>query len=304
MKKCLQTILDFFANIFSLFAQWFARIFNTKQSESMNTTKVHKNIDVFQIDLKEGVTEYFFPKNVDWENKVIDKIVVFAPFYQELLRSPLDSTSVIADRDFIRNLYFDLYNSDDQIIAQNLSATSLIYTNNNPIEIKSKLSLQLSRIFFSGEFPEEGGGALLVYVFYETKELDNFDIPNRSVTVDFKIKEGQEIVLSDIIDTYIYGNGGTLKGIYVWGDSDGVYLTLRDKNFRTIVKYLPDAMMRPPMAPSYYISPVFQWSDVEKIQANPMYFDNEEIDFSNSTIKKPYTRFTDEESIVTITFLY
>ena len=269
--------------------------------------KIYKNIDVVQINLQDGVAEYFLPKNVDWENKVIDKIVVYAPGYQMLERSPITGVTPIADKEFIRNLYFDFYNEDGDAIVHNLSLSSLIYTNNNVVEINSKLSLQLSRIFAAGELSEDGGGCVLLYVYYGSKEIEDFEIPQKSVTVNFEIQEGTEIPLSDVIDTYIHAQGKKLKGIYSWGKrggKSGLFLTLRNRNFETIVKDFPLEMCQAPMGVNYSFDSDAFYSKAERVQIHPFYLDNEDIDFANSTIKSTKVFNTEQVYSVTLTFLY
>lgn len=275
---------------------------NKKQSESM---KVYKNVDVVQINLKSGTTEYFLPKNVDWADKVIDKIVVYTPSYQMLERSPIDGRSAICDREFIKNLYFDFYNKEDEAIARNLSLSTLMFTNNNPIELNSKLSLHLSRVFAAGELSEDGDGCLLLYVYYNTKEVDDYEDPKHNVTVRFNIESGTEIPLSDVIDTYIHAQGAKLKGLYAWGkrgSNTGLFITLRNRNYETIVKDYPLELCKAPMGWNYSKDNDMFYSKAERIQTNPFYLDDEDIDFANSTLK--CTPGWGEEDSVTITFLY
>lgn len=269
--------------------------------------KLYKNIDVVQINLQDGVTEYFLPKNVDWANKVIEKIVVYAPGYQMLERSPITGVTPIADKEYIRNLYFDFYNENGETITYNLSLSSLIYTNNNVVEINSKISLQLSRIFAAGELSQDGGGCLLLYVYYGSKEIEDIEVPKQNVTVDFEINEGTEIPLSEIIDTYIHAQGNKLKGICSWGRrglKSGLFLTLRNRNFETIIKDFPLEMCQAPMGAIYSKDSDSFYSKAERVQAHPFYLDNEDIDFANSTIKCTRRYGTEESYRVTITFLY
>lgn len=269
--------------------------------------KLYKNIDVVQINLQDGVTEYFLPKSVDWADRVIDKIVVYAPGYQMLERSPVTGDMAIADKEYIRNLYFDFYNENGEAIVHNLSLSSLIYTNNNVVEINSKLSLQLSRIFAAGELSEDGGGCLLLYVYYGSKEIENFEVPQKNVTVTFEMLEGQEIPLSDVIDSYIYAQGKKIKGIYSWGirgAKSGLFLTLRNRNFKTIIKDFPLEMCQAPMGAIYSEDSYAFYSQAERVQAYPFYLDDEDIDFANSTIKATIQRNTEYVYSVTLTFLY
>lgn len=251
--------------------------------------KLYKNIDVVQINIKEGVQEYYLPKNVDWSNKVIEKIIAYGAGHDMEEFSPIDYVTPILSRESLSNVYFDLYADDERELVHNLNAQNILYTNNNPVEINSKLSLQLSRIFFAEASPVDG--CILLYVFYDNKDVENYDHPQKSVTVEFEIGGGQEVVLSDIIDTYIHAQGNRLKGIAHWGGPEygnGYFLTLRNRNYKTIVNKLPLNMCRPPMGSDY----MYAGGDVvaESVQINPMYFDNEDVDFANSTIQNTWNK--------------
>lgn len=263
--------------------------------------KLYKNVDMVQINVKAGVQEYFLPKNVDWADKVIDKIVVYCGNVDDGEEmSPIDGITPIMDRDAIENLYFDFYSDNDVEIAHNLSAEQILFSNNEPIEINSKLSLKLSRIFFiDTDVPCDN--CLLLYIYYGEKEV-NEDIPQRSVTVAFDIKGGEEIYLSDVIDSYINAQNAKVKGIYAWCNlfsGTGVFMTLRNRNYETIIRNFPIRLCRPPMSlDEYYTaSPV----PAEWLQTHSFYIDSEDIDFANSTIQNTYQYGVTN---VKLTFLY
>lgn len=263
--------------------------------------KVYKNIDVVQINVKAGVREYFLPKNVDWANQVIDKVVLYASDPENPVFSPIDGVTPVIDREVVQNLYFDFYSADEREITHSLSAQNILYTNNNCTELNSQLSLQLSRIFFGKVAPNDG--CILLYVFYGTKKVDGTDVPKRNVTVQIPINAGDELVLSDVIDTYIHAKGNRVKGILSWGKltaGAGIFITLRDHNYRTIINALPITMCRPPMADVEY-----GFADLElaeQVQANSLYLDDEDVDFANSYIQNTFQ--VGNALPITLTFLY
>lgn len=302
MKKCLQTILDLFANIFSLFAQWFARIFNTKQSESMKL-QIYKNIDILQVNYKTGDTELFFPKNVSWADKVVNKIVLYAAPTFDVERSPIDENDVMP-YEHLKNVFLNIYSANEEEIIASVNATNFIYTNNHLLEINEKISLKLSTIKFSK--PAEFDGVLLFYLFWDTKEKECIDRPKKSVTSEFIVNPQSYLPLDRYIDTYIHSQGEKLKGFYAWvgdvetpGDGNSLYITLRDYNNKTIINSLPLRMCRAMILPkkNIYEDPI----KAHQCQINPIYLDDENIDFANSFI------FNADPSIVgevKITFLY
>lgn len=263
----------------------------------------YKNIDVVQINIKAGVSEYFFPQNVDWADKKIDKLIVYGSNPETGELSPIDGITPIYDREELGNIYFDLYAEDNTQIAYSMSAVDILHTNNHPLEINSKISLQTSKMVFSKE--PVGSGCVLVYVFWDTKTVETDDIPNRSVTAQFNLRAGEEIQLSKVIDTYIHAQTKKVKGIYLWGGYgywNFLFMTLRDYNYRTIVKLLPGGFCRPPMG----VDPVKEFDVIseqaQSVQVAPFYLDNADVDFDNSVVYNASEG--EQESQITITFLY
>lgn len=277
-------------------------IFCNNKTESMKL-QFYKNIDVVQINIKAGVSEYFFPTNVDWADQKIDKMIVYGsnPDTGEL--SPIDGITPILDREQVGSAYFDLYDKSNSQIGYSISAIDILHTNNHPLEINNKISLQTSKLVFT-KTPEDDG-CMLIYVFWGTKIVDE-DVPNHNVTFQFTLSPCQEKKLSDIIDTYIHAQSRKLKGIYVWGGYgywNFLYITLRDYNYKTVVKLLPAGMCRPPMG----VDPIKIGDAIaeqaQSVQVDPMYLDSADIDFDNSFVYYSSPEGSVDANI-TITLLY
>lgn len=264
--------------------------------------KLYKNIDVVQIDIKAGVAEYFLPKNVSWAGKLVKNIFVYCKYPEEEIPdyneySPVDGVSPILDYNDIAEIFLDLNAEDGTEVAHNLCAQNLVYTNNNPIEINSVISLQLSRIFFA-KAPVVNG-SLILYVSWDDMDKD-LDPPQKSVTVHFDLEHGKDVALADIIDSYIYAQGARVKGVLFWGSfTDGAnkYITLRNTDYNTIINNLALNMCRPPI----YINDQYL-TTAETLQVKPLYLDCEDVDFANSFIRD--TSIESGSSSVTLTFLY
>lgn len=303
MSNLLKIFLDFFASIFRMLAKISKQLFNSNTTKSMKV-QFYKNIDMVQINVKKGISEYFFPTNVDWANQKIDKMVVYGSYIGEGECSPIDGDTPILSCDRLKELYFDLYNSDNTQIAHSLSGVNMLYNNNFPIEINSKISLSTSKMVFYRE-PEEDG-CFLIYIFWGSKTAESSDIPKNSVTVSFTMDVGEELALSKVIDTYIHSQSKKVRGIYFWDRSSigrAIFLTLRDYNYKTIVRLLPGAFCRPPMGLSDLNVDLPVLEQAQTIQVAPMFIDSADIDFDNSFIYYSSDgEFNDEE--IVITFLY
>lgn len=298
MMMILMKIKKIFIRLVKLIIRY---ICCNKKTESMKL-QLYKNIDLVQINIKEGVREYFFPTNVDWADQKIDKMIIYGSNPESGEVSPIDGISYVADREQIGSLYLDLYAEDDTQIAYNMSALDILHTNNHPLEINSKISLTTSKLVFTEDPVIDG--CVLMYVFWGTKTVES-ELPANSVTVKFDATVGKELPLSKVIDTYIHAQSKKLKGLYFWGGvgASGVYLTLRDRNYRTIAKLLPGAFLRPQMG----VDPLAVTWDyperVQTVQVAPFLLDDADIDFDNSflyvSVDSPGAQVTH-----TITFLY
>lgn len=251
----------------------------------MNLTS---NIDIVQITIRNGVEEYYLPNNVNWRDRTIDKILLcLAPNGTEVL-SPIDGQTPLLTENDIKNLYFDIYSSDDTQIARNLSFENLLSTNNNPLQIGQQLSLKLSRLFFSSAPTNEG--CILFYVFYGEHNVDEQPV-TKSITVNVQLGANRSISLEAIVDNYIYMQPEKVRGIYVWDAvQNPVYITLRDKDGKRTLNSLLSTLCRPPM----------QGNDATDTQAYSLWLNNINIDMLNSFVQNGTNRETKQK----ITFLY
>ena len=240
--------------------------------------KLYNNIDLVQINVKQGVDEYYLPKNVNWRNRVIDQIVLVAPLAgMPTMLSPIDAQTRVMDAAEIEgyNLFFDLYSSDDRQIVRNLSFVNVLATNSHALELKSTLSLNLSRLFFTNA--PSADGCLLLYVIYGTKEVEYFPT-TKSVTVSVPLEAMGAISLQDIVDNYIMMQPETIKGMYVWNcEQTPVFISLRDKDALRTLNYVSSMMCRPPIITSA--------GDAERTQLYEMRFDGLNIDMLNSWVE-------------------
>lgn len=121
-------------------------LFCNHKTESMKL-QFYKNIDVVQINVKTGVSEYFFPSNVDWADKKIDKMLVYGSNPESGELSPIDGITPIVDREQLDNVYLDLYDANNVQIAYSLSAMDIMHTCNYPLRLTINWVCKLLRLF-------------------------------------------------------------------------------------------------------------------------------------------------------------
>lgn len=251
------------------------------------------NIDIVQINIKQEVDEYYFPKNVNWRNKKVDKIAIaFAPEGVNII-SPIDGQTQLIHRNL--NAYIDLYAADDTQITRNLSVSEVINLNNNILPINQILSLNLSRLYFT-KTPTEDCCALL-YVYYDGKEVEDVEPSQKSITVSVPLTANGKMSLQDIVDNYIYMQPAKIKGIYMWNwESSPAYLTLRYADGIHVLNSILSSLCRPPM----YQGNNGVGIKAETVQLHPLLFNNINIDMLNSFVQNAQN----EAETVEITFLY
>lgn len=254
-----------------------------------------RNIDLLQINIKAGVSEYFLPKNVSWRDKVIDKmLIVTNDFFPESIHptiySPIDGVTQLLFYNDINNLYADFYTTDSREIAHGLSVTNIFSGNNNPWLPNVPLDLMQSRLYFST--PPTKDGCILLYVFFDGKKTDFYETSNKNITVKFTLQPGQEVSFSDVINTYIHVTGEKIRSIqFVRPEDNPAYITFRDYKLSYVINNVINYMLR-----MTFFS--VRFGIVDNIQAHPILFDNMDIDFDNSYIRNAMNDKVSEQTII------
>lgn len=240
----------------------------------MNTI-LHRNIDLVQIKLKAGVERYYFPQNVDWANKVIDRIAICLPNNQNNI-DPMDGVGSVAD--FVAKPEFYLYMSDanEKEIFHEVFSDNFVNRNNYIIDIHKKLNLSLCYMNFT-QAPA-ADQTLLMYVFYGDREVTEFEYPVNSITVDFEMQPNEELTFQELINQYVHALPAKIKGIVAWNpEANPTYLTMRDHQLTYVIRDLHTEMLRPDMYQA--------GTSATDTQVHPMWFDDIDIDFDYSRVR-------------------
>ena len=236
-------------------------------------TSLYRNIDLVRIPVKAGVSEYYFPQNVDWAACKVDRIIACIP--ATACVDPMDGITPVLDQSAAADLFFEIYAANQREILHAVSVEQLVHLNNNPVSINSELDLGLCKVYFTQEPAQDY--TLLLYVYHENKEVESYDVPERSVTVDFELQPYEEINFQRIITTYIHALPASVKGIMFWNaKTDPVYFTLRNYKQTYVLQNLHSELARTNM----------QGASADDTQLNPMYFDSIDIDFQYSHIRE------------------
>lgn len=234
---------------------------------------LYKNIDLVRIPIKTGISEYYFPQNVDWASRKIDRIAVCIPAAN--CYDPMDGiTPVVSQLSGIGDIFLNLVDGQQRELLHAVSAEQLLHRNNHPITLNSQLDLSQCSLYLTT--PPASDCTLLLYVYHDNSERD-FDEPARSVTVDFPLQAYQQINFQEIIQTYIHALPATVKGIMFWtASSDPAYFTLRNYKQTYILQNLHSELARANM----------NGGSAADTQLAPMYFDSIDIDFQYSHIRE------------------
>lgn len=188
-------------------------------------TELYTNCSLVRVPIKAGVDEYYLPQNVEWANRKIDRMIICAPTIAGV--DPVDGTTPVMTDTDLADLYINLYDSANHELMHDVSYEQILHTNNQPIRIDAQLNLSLCRLYFTT--PPVANATLLLYVYYGTRTEDYYDMPKKSVSMEFPLEADQELTLQEIINTYVHALPGKIKGIICWDpENNPAYLTLRD----------------------------------------------------------------------------
>lgn len=236
-------------------------------------TYIAKNIDVIQINITSGVTEYEFPKNVAWSGKKIDKLAIYAPASTPML-SPIDGVTPVMPASLCDNLYLNLYNGKGGDIAHYMHAGNIVYDNNNPVWINDTLSLELSSIKFATA--PLSNYAMLIYVYYDGRFVEDYEEPKRNTTIMFSVGAHSKMNFHDIINTTFHVDNEKVRGIHIWNaENTPVYITLRDYKLTYALNNISPQIARPQ---------ILKDASAQLSQVHPLYLDSVDIDFDYSYI--------------------
>lgn len=233
---------------------------------------LYKNIELVRIPVKAGIQEYYFPQNVSWAEECVERIAVLIP--DQPCVDPMDGSTPVMDKSLYKDLYFNIYSTDQKELFHAVSAEQIMHINNNPLCLNSKLDLSLCSLYFTSAPAQDC--TLLLYVYHGNKEVQMDMIPERSITLDFTLQAGEEINFQKIITTCIHALPATVKGIMFWNaKSAPAYFTLRDYKLTYMLQNLHSELARPNM----------NGGSADDTQLAPMYFDSIDINFQYSHIR-------------------
>ena len=234
--------------------------------------ELYRNIDLVRIPIKAGISDYYFPQNVDWAACKVDRIAVCVP--DQACVDPMDGVTPVMDKSLYSDLFFNIYSADQKELLHAVSAEQMMHLNNNPLSLDSELDLSLCSCYFTT--PPAQDCTLLLYVYHDNKEVEIDTLPERSITVEFELQAGEEINFEQIIQTYIHALPAKVKGIIFWNaQSAPAYFTLRNYAQTYILQNLHSELARPQM----------NGGTAATTQLAPMLFDSIDINFQYSHIR-------------------
>lgn len=270
---------------------------------------LYKNIDVIRIPVKTGVREYNFPRFTDWAEKKIDKIIFFSARNADTQHPILDPVTGIAPvygetEQNGRDVFVNLVTKSGVDIANYLNIQMLNSNMQNAgvVEVNDVLNLSLCRIKMTSAPVKDM--TIMCYVVWDSKEVEEYNYPTRSVTVEFPMAANEELTFRELLNTYVHGINmpdAKIKGLIAWSDNNNpAWLTLRDHKRSYIINNLNTQMAHWSRIDFNALIFGFLWSVREYPQTPPMLFDNIDIDFDYSRVRNAL----DKETTQILTFLY
>lgn len=251
-------------------------------------SKILKNVSLVRLAIKQGVTEYYLPQNVDWAGKHIDDMIIVMP--QLPCVDPMDGVTPVLSVSAATDIYITLYDKDNRELMHNVSYENLVHVNNNILGVDAVLNLSLCKL--SLMTAPEDDYTLLIYVTYGSREEDITDVPRRSVTAEFGLAANEEISLRQVIHDYVHALPTTIKGIICWNaPQNPAWITLRDKELTYQMSNILTELCRPQSNQS---------RAAYDTQAALFLTDSLDVDFDNSYIREA----AGQQSTQQITFLY
>lgn len=211
-------------------------------------TELYTNVSLVRIPIKTGISEYHLPQNVEWAGKKIEKLLIVAPTLACI--DPVDGQTPVMTVADVANLYIELYDSNDRELMHDVSAEQLLHLNNQQLRVDAALNLALCRLYFT-QAPA-ADGTLLLYAFYGTRTEEYYDLPKKSITVEFPMAANEQMTLQEVINTYAHALPAKIQGIICWdAASNPAYLALRDYKLTYQMANVHTELCRPDAAASY-----------------------------------------------------
>ena len=249
--------------------------------------ELYTNCSLLRLPIKAGESEYYLPQNVEWANRKIDRLVICAPV--NACTDPMDGTTPVMTASDLADCYLNLYNAENRELMHDVSYEQVLHANNQGLRIDDKLNLSQCRIYFT-QAPAQDA-TLLIYVFFQTRTEDYFDLPQRSTTVVFPLAANEEISFRSLINFTIHALPSTVKGMICWtGVDHPVWVTLRDHDLTYQMSNIHSELARPDM----------NAGSAADSQAALFLLNDLDIDFDYSHIREA----AGQASTQKITFLY
>lgn len=249
--------------------------------------ELYTNCSLLRLPIKAGETEYYLPQNVEWAKRKIDRLIICAP--ANACTDPIDGTTPVMTAGDLSDCYLNLYNADNRELMHDVSFEQVLHVNNNGLRIDDKLNLSLCRIYFT-QAPA-ADATLLLYVYYQTRTEEYYDLPQRSMTVTFPLAANEEISFRSLINFAIHALPNTVKGMICWDAvNNPAWITLRDHDLTYQMSNIHSELARPDM----------NAGSAADSQAALFLLNDLDIDFDYSHIREA----AGQASTQKITFLY
>jgi len=224
--------------------------------------KIIQNFDLYPLVVNNQTRIINFPEDLLFSDKKIERISLLSANYMPYFTT---GEKIVPD-DFLKYVYFYLFNSEKNNKTRNLSGEFLRINSNLDLTINSKLDFsQCEMKVMRNEVLENGVSYLLpILVYYTDRTKQSFTEPSSSYLIDVSILPNRKFYrLSDF----------------------GTYALVGKQINRLQVSGLTDAVITLRTADGFVINQIPLSVFIEDITSENVYLDKTEMDWDNSYIE-------------------
>lgn len=205
--------------------------------------KILRNIACVQINLDDNQTDFYFPDNVLFHDKVIDSVALYAAPAGVTVNSPFDGRQLV-DHSLLDHFYLDIARGNKDILHQAVNGLTVDLCSNSSLYVGQTVDFTLSKVNWVDNGNNSiSGKCLLAYITFHGIEVQDWVEPTKSVTVSITTT-AERIKIADYLDEWIQRKQQYFRGVAAhYAQGNEFYLSLRETSGK-VFEYVPAQYMK------------------------------------------------------------